>query len=129
MSDTNTRENDGAHSNIAVILNRDRAFFYRTEQDGHTHSGVLVEGRDDLHAWADADVSSDGQAAGGMKKSVLADPGIVADDHLVSVIAFEDRVMSDVNVRAEADVFRVKHQSARLEYNVFADGAEACQRK
>ena len=75
---------------------------------------------------ADAYVATDGNTTRTVHEALLPDPRIVADFQQVYVVAFQNRLMTDVNVLSKPDVLTMENHYARFEHNVRADFAKMC---
>ena len=43
---------------------------------------------------------------------VLSDPHVIANDHFALVVSLENGIVTDIHVRADSDVVRVKYQKS-----------------
>lgn len=80
--------------------------------------------RQNHDVWSDADVLSDLNSTGRVKKDVLTDPGIVSDGHLALRVPFEHGSMADVDVLSKRDCLGIPGHDSSLKDNVRSDGSK-----
>lgn len=124
----NPGEDDGPDTDITVIFNRNVSKLQATGKNGdlnalfHMLRGKDFDGRAYPHVLANRDATRT------MQKALLADPSIASDDHLVLMVALEDRLVADIDIVAQLDVFRMEYQDARFQNDIGAEGTKICSR-
>ncbi len=93
-------------------------------EDGLIHLVEPMRRRQDADAGPDPYVASDGQTTASVEEALRANPRPIADHHACVVVALQDGLVPDVDVRADLDILRMKDQHPVLEDDILTN---ACQ--
>jgi hypothetical protein len=76
---------------------------------------------DDGYFGTDSNLIADHYPAGTVKKTILADPGIITYDHLIQMIPLQDRIVSDIDIVAYRDISCMEYHYASFKNDIFTD--------
>jgi hypothetical protein len=120
----NARQNDAPNADIGVVFNRHRRRFDGRKEDRYAAANFLVARGNNPNRGPNPNPAPNRQPAGAMKKALLAYPGFISDGHGIAIIALQDRLMADVDVVAQPNIFGMKNHHPPLKHTPLAATSE-----